>query len=672
MTATREPAGAPPGAPEGWDGAEVAVVDRDGVIVAVNDEWVDFCRRNGGDPLRCGVGTSYLAACEAAAGDPVADAVAAALRAALEGRRSVPQRVTVPCHTLTTRRWYDVHVVPRLGDRGEPQGASVAVVPLVAPSDPESSATAARLGLPYGDLLDVLDLVPDPVLVLDRRLRVVHANLGAARWLGYAPDHLAGLALADLGAPSGGTPDPAAPLVTEAIREAPDGSLVQRWEFRSRTGEARTAEAHLHLSGGAGERVRVVLVARDVSEREVHDRVRVRQAVLATRMADITTALLGGSAPEDVYDRVAAAAVEVTEADDAAVVLPDGRGGLLRAAVAGEAARAMEAARVPVNPAVAAAALDGGRGVVFDALPDADPAVGRLVGPVAASPVVVAGRTHGMVSVARRRGAPAFAEADVDLLDRLAVQLGLVVQIARGREARQRLALLQDRQRIARDLHDTVIQDLIGLGMHLHAEAGHDPDPARRARDAGLVDQLDRVVRALRAAVFQLRDTPPGGTVTDTVESLVAEAARALGHVPVLRVAGPVDDLPAELAAEVAPVLREALSNVTRHAAARAARVSVTVAEGRLSVVVEDDGRGPGSGTRGGTGLANLRQRAAALGGDAALDPRPEGGSRLRWHCPLPETTAGRDEGERPPQQDQLARAHWSIRGSSGGPHLER
>jgi signal transduction histidine kinase len=628
--------------PRGWDGAEIAVVDRNGVIVAVNDEWVDFCRRNGGDPLRCGVGASYLAACDRAAGDPAADAVGAALRAAIEGRRSVSARVTVPCHTLTARRWYEIHVVPRVGDGGEPQGASVAVVPLTVPADPESSAAAARLGLPYGDLLDVLDLVPDPVLVLDRRWHVVHANLGAAQWLGYAPDHLAGVSLTDLGTPSGAGPESPGSPVEDAIRDAPDGSLVQRWEFRSRAGQARAAEAHLHLSGGAGDRARVVLVARDVGEREARDRLRRRQATLATRMAEVTTALLGGSAPEDVYDRVAAAAAEVTGADDAAVVLPDGHGGLRRAAVIGEAVQAMEAAGVPVNRTVAAAAFDGGRGVAFDVMPDADPAVGGLVGPVAASPVVVASRAHGMVSVARRPGAPAFSEVDVEMLDRLAVQLGLVVQIARGRAARQRLAVLQDRQRIARDLHDTVIQDLIGLGMHLHAQAGQEPDPTRRERDSELVDQLDRVVRALRAAVFQLRDTPPGVTVTDTVESLVAEAARALGHMPALRLAGPVDDLPDELASEVAPVLREALSNVTRHARARATRVSVMVAEGLLQVTVEDDGRGPGPGARGGTGLANLRQRAGALGGDAGLDPRPEGGSRLWWRCPVPDFAASR------------------------------
>ncbi|MGF1647074.1 MAG: PAS domain-containing protein [Kineosporiaceae bacterium] len=488
MTATREPTGAPAGTPDTWDGAEVVVVDTDGVIVAVNDEWLDFCHRNGGDPLRCGVGTSYLAACEAAAGDPVADAVAAVLRAALDGRRTGPQRVTVPCHTPTTRRWYDVHVLPHRGDLGEPTGASIAVLPVLAPSDPESSAAAAGLGLPYGDLLDVLDLVPDPVLVLDRRLRVVHANLGAARWLEYAPDHLVGKPLGDLGSPSGTGPDPQGPDVEHAIRDAPDGSLVQRWVFRSRAGEARTAEAHLHLSGAPGDRVRVVLVARDVGEREALDRLRRRQAALATR----------------------------------------------------------------------------------------------------------------------------------------------------ERAARQRLAVLQDRQRIARDLHDTVIQDLIGLGMHLHAEAGHEPDAARRARDSELVDQLDRVVRRLRAEVFQLRDNPPGVSVAESVESLVAEAARVLGHVPALSLTGPVDDLPPALAREVTPVLREALSNVTRHATARVSWVTVAVAGGVLRLEVEDDGRGPPRrGARGGTGLANLRDRAAALGGDAGLEPRPEGGSRLWWQCPL-------------------------------------
>jgi signal transduction histidine kinase len=249
--------------------------------------------------------------------------------------------------------------------------------------------------------------------------------------------------------------------------------------------------------------------------------------------------------------------------------------------------------------------------------------------------VVVAHRAHGLIAVTRRPGVEPFAEEDVDLLDRLAVQLGLVIQIARGRSARQRVAVLQDRQRIARDLHDTVIQDLIGLGMAVHAEARHEPDPVRRSRDRDVVDQIDRVVRRLRASVLQLRDRPPGATVTESIESLVAEAARALGHTPALRLAGPVDRLPATVADEVVPVLREALSNVARHARASATCVEVTVGEGGLRIVVEDDGRGPVAIGRGGTGLANLRERAAAHGGRAGLTAREGGRARLTWQCPV-------------------------------------
>jgi signal transduction histidine kinase len=258
------------------------------------------------------------------------------------------------------------------------------------------------------------------------------------------------------------------------------------------------------------------------------------------------------------------------------------------------------------------------------------------MGPIAASPVVVAHRAHGLIAVARPPGGEPFDDCDLDLLDRLAVQLGLVVQIVRSRADRQRLAVLQDRQRIARDLHDTVIQDLIGLGMHVHAQALDEGDRARRERDEDIVEHLDRTVRRLRAAVFQLRDGPLRSTATESLEQLIAESSRALDHVPSLRLAGPVDDLAPDLVHEVVTVLREALSNVARHAAATETSVTVAVDHDRVRVIVEDDGIGPGSGNTVGTGLANLRERAALHGGATGLCARPTGGARLWWECRRP------------------------------------
>ena len=622
-------------APPSWgvDGAEVAVLDAEGVIVAVNDAWARFCAENGGDPQRCGIGVSYLDACDGAAGDPYADAVATAVRAALTGGTGGRRTVTVPCHSLQARRWFHVEVTPRPAGGG--RGAVVAVLP----ADP-LPALVPTVGMPdLRDVLDVLDLVPDPVLVVDPDLQVAHANLGAATWLGWAPDHLVGMSLADL--------DPCAGDAPDVLSWGGDG-VVSR-EFRARDGSRRPCETRVRPLVEHGRR-RFVLVAHDVREREVSDDRRSREARLAARRADITTALLEGSEPEGAYALVAEAAAEITRATDAAVVLPGPDGQLARRAVVGDAAHALNDDGVPFSAAIAAVVLGRGRGVSFRAAPGVDPRVRDVMGPVAASPVVVADRAHGLIAVARPRGADPFDDVDLDLLDRLAVQLGLVVQTVRARADRQHLAVLQDRQRIARDLHDTVIQDLIGLGMHLHAEARAEDDETRRVQDEQIVDHLDRTVRALRAAVFQLRDTPLGSTTSASVEQLIAEASRALDHVPSLRLAGAVDDLPAELSREVFAVLREAMSNVARHAAATQTTVTLAVDGDRLRICVEDDGTGP-SGEGSGTGLANLRDRAAALGGDTGLDARPTGGARLWWECPLP-TSFGQPVGRLPGQPD--------------------
>lgn len=626
-------------APLSWgvDGAEVAVLDAAGVIVAVNDAWARFCEENGGDPGRCGIGVSYLDACAGAAGDPYADAVAAAVRAALADATGGRRTVTVPCHSMQSRRWFHVEVAPRPAGGG--RGAVVAVVP----ADP-LPALVPTVGMPdLRDVLDVLDLVPEPVLVLDADLHVAHANLGAASWLGWAPDHLVGMPLTELDPCAGDDPD--------SLSRGGDG--VVRREFRARDGSRLPCETRVRPVLEHGRR-RYVLVAHDVREREVRDDRRGREARLAARRADITTALLEGSDPEDAYALVAEAAAEVTRATDATVVLPGPDGRLTRRAVVGDAAHALNDDAVPFSTAIAAAVLGRGRGVSFRAAPGVDPRVRDVMGPVAASPVVVDHRAHGLIAVARPRGADPFDDVDLDLLDRLAVQLGLVVQIVRARADRQHLAVLKDRQRIARDLHDTVIQDLIGLGMHLHAEARAEDDETRRAQDEEIVDHLDRTVRALRAAVFQLRDTPLGSTTSASVEQLIAEASRALDHVPSLRLAGAVDDLSPELSREVLAVLREGMSNVARHAAATRTTVTLAVEGDRLRICVEDDGTGP-RGVGHGTGLANLRDRAAALGGATGLDSRPTGGARLWWECPLP-ISLGRPVGERPgPLPDQPA-----------------
>jgi PAS domain S-box-containing protein len=204
----------------------------------------------------------------------------------------------------------------------------------------------------------------------------------------------------------------------------------------------------------------------------------------------------------------------------------------------------------------------------------------------------------------------------------------------RLREAAQTMRLLEDRERIARDLHDLVIQRLFAAGMALQATRGmtDDADVVKRIDDA--VDQLDETIREIRTVIFELQSeqSRPPGLRRDLLD-IVAEERSALGFEPRVRFDGPVDALSDELCEHLRATPREALSNVARHAAASSAEISLTVDE-RASLRVDDDGVGIPAEPSSGHGLANMRQRAERLGGWFRADPRPGGGTTLEWVVP--------------------------------------
>jgi signal transduction histidine kinase len=222
----------------------------------------------------------------------------------------------------------------------------------------------------------------------------------------------------------------------------------------------------------------------------------------------------------------------------------------------------------------------------------------------------------------------------------LAAAAGVAIENARLHARVRDLALLEDRERIAMELHDLVIQQLFATGMSLQATSriATEADISRRIETA--VDDLDMTIRQIRSSIFALstanRASGPG--VRSRVLDLIAEVAATLPSEPGLSFAGPVDtEISSELGDEVMIVLREALSNVARHAGARHVDVDIGVEVGDLVVRVCDDGVGysPDAARRGGRGLANLSTRAERLGGTFALDARPEGGTVARWRVPL-------------------------------------
>jgi PAS domain S-box-containing protein len=414
---------------------------------------------------------------------------------------------------------------------------------------------------------------------------------------------------------------------------------AHRERFRRRDGtsawvELRTFQVHLPNLPGTTVLTQMV----DVTDRELLEEQRARREALNVKLAQVTTQLLAGDLPEQTYQPLAEAAAALTLADSATVVLPHGPDGdPERVAVTGPIATGLQADRIPFSPAMVLAVTRTGQTQNWPRMPaDTDPRLSARVGPLAGAPIALEEGQHGVLAVARGPDDPPFQELDLVLLTRLAAQAGLAIQLARARVDRERLAVLEDRQRIARDLHDTVIQDLIAVGMQLGFQADREPDPDRRERGNQLLEQVDGAVRRLRAAVFSLQEPPDGDTLAEIAAAIAADTARVLGHRPELLVRGSLDDLPDVVVDQAAVVLREALSNVARHARATSTRITITAGTGRFTLTVDDDGCGIPDDAPTGNGLRNLRHRATTLGGTARVSRREPGGTRLSWSCPIP------------------------------------
>ena len=203
----------------------------------------------------------------------------------------------------------------------------------------------------------------------------------------------------------------------------------------------------------------------------------------------------------------------------------------------------------------------------------------------------------------------------------------------------ERVSILEDQERIARDLHDTVIQRLFATGLTLQGVSRLTTEPAT-GRVMTAVDDLDTTIRQIRTVIFGLEraaGTPPIG-LRSRILDLCAEAGRGLGFDPTVAFDGPIDTIvPADVADDVTTVLREALSNVSRHAAAHAVSVRVVADGDEIDVVVTDDGSGyeAADRQRGGRGLENMAERARRRGGRFEIAATPSGGSCLRWTVPI-------------------------------------
>jgi signal transduction histidine kinase len=353
--------------------------------------------------------------------------------------------------------------------------------------------------------------------------------------------------------------------------------------------------------------------------------------------AEITAVLLGEVNRTAALRLVAERAREVAEADLALVMIYDETDDALTVEVAaGAVPGGLVGATVPV-------ARSEFQGVLADRHVSVVEDLGKATmwpvplesGTAVLVPLAAGGETLGALVVAYQKGSAVFTEdPDMALIETFAGQAALALERARAQDEREMLAVIGDRERIARDLHDVVIQRLFAAGMQLQGSIRMALRPEVRAGIESVVDSLDTTIRDIRGTIFELR-TPRAGELRTEVRAVVDEARGALGFRPQLRIDGPVDSaVPEALHPAVLAVLREALSNAARHARATRVEVGVTLSGGQLVLTVTDDGVGIGSAPASG-GLVNLRQRAEELGGTCTVEPADPRGTLLTWRAPV-------------------------------------
>ncbi|MGW9587823.1 sensor histidine kinase [Microbacterium sp. NPDC055455] len=357
-----------------------------------------------------------------------------------------------------------------------------------------------------------------------------------------------------------------------------------------------------------------------------------------TAAAELSAALLS-SATDTAFDLIAGRLFDVPGNDKVTVLLADESTSALKIVAARGLDEAELRGRVVETDATCAGdVVASGRARAVGREPaSADDPVrmweAGLAGPIAAAPLRTRSRLWGVVCAARHPDRRRFTATELTSIADFASRATIALELAYAREEGQRSLLAEDRRRIARDLHDHVIQQLFGTGLTLQAIAGSTaPGPdADRLNES--IDQLDDAISQIRTVVFALSHRDES-SLRHRVIDVVADLSATLRHPPAIRFTGPVDHaITGAFLEDVVGVARELLSNAVRHSGADRISVEVAVVDDDVVVLVEDDGVGVGEGGRR-SGLANLTEKAAQRGGVFAIESRA-GATAARWSAPL-------------------------------------
>src|SRR5215218_8963431 len=369
---------------------------------------------------------------------------------------------------------------------------------------------------------------------------------------------------------------------------------------------------------------------------QANDRAQRLEAIRA-----ISTAILAGTDTGELLGLIVRHARALAGTDMAAVAVPVDGERLAVEAADGLLAGQLLGTVFPAEGSVTGDVIRTGKAVVLaDAGADprvAQPIVAAGAGPAVFIPLAVRGRILGTLTVANGRGGPLLRETEVQLVETFAEQAAVAIEYGRLQRELQRLALLEDRERIAKELHDGAIQALFAVGMGLQGSAALAASEELRSRLQDAVEEVDRVIRDLRNYIFGLR---PGiladRQLDQALQRLCEEFQQRTGVVAIAEIDPQVAAELSSQAGDVVQLAREALSNVSRHAEATTCRVSLYRTEAGDVLEVDDDGRGfdPAAATGTGHGLRNVQERAERLGGQAEIHSIPGEGTRVRVTIP--------------------------------------
>ncbi len=505
------------------------------------------------------------------------------------------------------------------------------VVAAIRDMTEQRQATAAQ-----AELATIVRSSFDAIISTTLEGHITNWNPAAQDLLGYSRDSILGQHIATL------VPDHASVVLEELLDAASDrghrGALDTRWRHRDGH-EVDIAVSISPLRDSSGLVHGYSAIARDIAERKAAEnelRRLLREEERLQRhhaaMAEIRLALLSGTPLNGCLTLICERASELIDCPVAVICVRDDQ---VRIVAGAGPAAAMVGTALEAGLSFAEQVIDRQEPIeiarrshiskveVPESLPD---------GPTLGVPITVAGVTTGSLTFVRYRDREPYSPAVRVFAESLAAQASLAFEFERARLDREEMALIGDRERIARDLHDHVIQRLFAAGMGLQSATALTREPRVQKRLAETIEQLDDTIRDIRNTIFGL-SLPLGGQggLRAKITDLARQSEVALGFAPSVAFDGPIDaGVPDRVAPHVLACVSECLSNAARHAKASAVAVRVTLPNEWLTVTVTDNGRGMGPQTRS-SGLANLKERARLLDGTCEVSSPEEGGTQVEW-----------------------------------------